>query len=710
VKMANLRRETAEHEEQLHGQAELDHQKLRASEEQLAETGRLYRELQNREAKIRGLVDANIVGIFIWDLGGQILEANDAFLRIVGYEREDLVSGRLRWTDLTPPEWLDLDERQWVPELKMSGSLQPFEKQYFRKDGSRVPVFIGVTSFEETGNQGVAFVLDLTERKHTEALLSGEKRILEMVAKGASLSEILDSICRLVEEQASGVLASILLVEDGRVRHGGAPSLPAAYTDAIDGAAIGPSAGSCGTAAYLGKQVIVEDIATDPLWSNYRDVALPHSLRACWSTPIFSPERKVIATFAMYYREPRSPNQHDQEIIQQITHLAGVAIQRKLTEAKLQRSEAYLAEAQRLSHTGTWAFNATSTLYWSEESYRIWGFDPQQDLPKRETVWQRIHPDDRDKVNEETQEALHEKRDYAIEFRIVLPDGAVKYLEATGRHLFSARGELVEVVGTYVDVTERKRAQEEHERLRQVESDLAHINRVATMGQLSASIAHEINQPIAAVITNANAGLRWLSAREPDLGEVGQALGRIIRDGNRAAEVINGIRALAKKVPPRRDPLHVNQAVREVIAITHPEMQRNGVTLQSRLADRLPVVLADRVQLQQVVTNLIVNAIEAMGGISDRPRELTILSGTDDAKDVFVEVQDTGPGLDQEQLDRLFQSFYTTKPDGIGMGLAISRSIAEAHGGRLSAAPNQPRGAGFRLTLPVGGTLSPGRN
>jgi PAS domain S-box-containing protein len=248
-----------------------------------------------------------------------------------------------------------------------------------------------------------------------------------------------------------------------------------------------------------------------------------------------------------------------------------------------------------------------------------------------------------------------------------------------------------------VDITDRKHAEEA---LQQAEADLARLNRAMLLGEMTASIAHEVNQPIAAVITNANAGLRWLGARQPDVDEVRQALGRIVRDGTRAGEVIGRIRALVRKVPPRRELLEINQAIREVIALTQTEMQRNTVGLQSRLADNLPLVSADRVQLQQVMINLIINAIEAMAGGSDAARELTILSGIDDANDVFVEVQDTGPGLDPEKPDRLFQSFYTTKPDGIGMGLAISRSIAEAHGGYLSAAPNTPRGAVFRLTLP----------
>jgi signal transduction histidine kinase len=221
------------------------------------------------------------------------------------------------------------------------------------------------------------------------------------------------------------------------------------------------------------------------------------------------------------------------------------------------------------------------------------------------------------------------------------------------------------------------------------------------LGEMTASIAHEVNQPIAATLTNAHAGLRWLGAQPPDLEEARQALGRIVRDGSRAGEVIDRIRALVKKVSPRRELLDINEVIREVIALTQTEVQHNRVRLQTRLADDLPLVPADRVQLQQVIMNLIINAIEAMAAASDGRRELTIVSGIDNTSGVSVDVQDTGPGLDPEELDRLFQSFFTTKPDGIGMGLAISRSIAEAHGGRLSAAPNKPHGAVFRLTLPV---------
>ncbi|WP_207801800.1 trifunctional serine/threonine-protein kinase/ATP-binding protein/sensor histidine kinase [Phenylobacterium hankyongense] len=388
--------------------------KLLASEAAISlENARLYRDLASREARIRRLVDANIIGIILWDLDGQVIEANDAFLRIVGYDREDLVSGRVRWTDLTPPEWSGRDLRQWMPELKTAGSLHPYEKEYLRKDGGRVPVLIGAASFEESGNQGVAFVLDLTELKRAEA-----------------------------------------------------------------------------------------------------------------------------------------------------------------------------------------------------------------------------------------------------------------------------------------------EARESERRYREVHMELAHANRVASMGQLAASIAHEVNQPIAAAAANADAALRWLRAPAPDLDEVRQALDRIVANAARAGGVIGRIRALIKKAPPHRAALDINEGILEVVALTQGETVKDGVTLQTELADDLPPIQGDQVEFQQVILNLILNALQAMSGVGDGPRDLRISTATDAAGDVLVTVRDSGPGLSPESLESLFEAFYTTKPEGLGMGLAISRSIVVAHGGRMWASANEPRGASFQFTLP----------
>jgi PAS domain S-box-containing protein len=289
--------------------------------------------------------------------------------------------------------------------------------------------------------------------------------------------------------------------------------------------------------------------------------------------------------------------------------------EQELLTQELERRQAYLAQAQRLSRTGTWAVNATTTLYWSEECSRIWGLDPQQGLPNHEALRQRIHPEDRDRVYQETRPAWRQNRDYTLEFRIVLPDGTVKYLESACHPVFSVHGELVEVVGTHIDVTERKRAQEEHERLHQLESDLAHMNRLSMMGELAASLAHEITQPIATARNNARAALNFLDKRPPDLGEVREALDCVVGDADRAGVIIGRIRDNIKKAPPRSHRFNLNEAISEVIVLAHSTIAENGVFVQTRLSEGLAPVEGDRVQLQQVVLNLVLNATEAMAAV-----------------------------------------------------------------------------------------------
>jgi PAS domain S-box-containing protein len=413
--------------------------KLLASQAAISlENTRLYRDLEKREAKIRRLVDANIMGIFIWNFEGQIVEANEAFLHMVNYSREDLVSGHLSWKDLTPPEWRDLTERG-VAQLKATGILQPYEKEYFRNDRSRVPVLVGSAVFEEGQNEGVAFVLDLSEQKRAEEAL--------------------------------------------------------------------------------------------------------------------------------------------------------------------RRSQTHLAEAQ---------------------------------------------------------------------------------------------------------------------------AELAHVTRVTALGELTASIAHEISQPLAAVVTNADASLRWLSGDSPDLTEAREAIRRITRDGKRAGDVISRMRSLFKKARTAKERLDINGVIEEAVILAQSELQRHRVSLQTQLASDLPLVMGDRIQLEQVILNLLLNAVEAMSAAGDGPRELSVSSQkmnetqeedrfgykvVDDAEctHVLIAVRDSGPGLDPNNLDRLFDAFYTTKPQGLGMGLAISRSIVEAHGGRLSATADSSRGAVFQFTLPIRDESNPAK-
>jgi PAS domain S-box-containing protein len=493
----------------------------------------------------------------------------------------------------------------------------------------------------------------------------------------------------------------------------------------------------------------------------------------------------------------------------------------------LRRSEAYLAEAERLSHTGILVLNATTWqfVYLSDESYRIWGLDSMQGLPSLETIRQRFHPDDRDRVWQKVQEALRQKKDYSGELRIVLPNGTVKYLAVNAHHLFSTNGELVEVIATCADVTDHKRAeqalrenegkfrdyaetasdwfweigpdykftmltenafgshaadrigtacwdhalvletepekwrlvwatldsrqsfrdfvycslggdgapmyvkasgkpifdsngefrgyrgtgtdvtalmraQEEHERLHQLESDIAHMNRLSMMGELAASLAHEIAQPIATARNNARASMNFLDRSPPDLGQVREALTCVVDDADRAGDILDRIRDHIKKAPPRKERVDLNQAITDVIALAQGAILKNCVSIQTRLTEGLSDVQADRVQLQQVVLNLILNAVEALGSIEEGVRELSITTKQHEAAGVLVTVHDSGPGIDPEHLDRVFDAFYTTKSSGVGMGLSICRSIIDAHGGRLWADVNTPRGAVFRFTLP----------
>jgi PAS domain S-box-containing protein len=741
------------------------------------------------EAKVRRLVDANIIGICLWHRDGQILEANDAFLRLVGYDREDLLSGRVSWREVTPDKWRAADE-QALAELAATGSCAPFEKEYVRKDGSRVPVLVGAALFEGWRDEGVAFVLDLSEQKRSEEAL--------------------------------------------------------------------------------------------------------------------------------------------------------------------RRSEYYLVEAQRLSHTGSWAFNVATReiVHWSQEHFRIFGFDPEDGMPSFETLMQRIHPDDRVSAAEVIERGVREKTDYEQDFRIVLPDGTMRYIHITGRPVFNSSGDPIEFVGTVMDVTERKlvenalresqenlarteqfslvmathtdlegrwlkvpptlckllgyteeellgrrfhefthpddaeadwnqcsrlirgeiksfdlekryrrkdgsivwvdlnvsvvldasgapvhfrtyiqditerkqreqalrqseeryrtlaetatdviltidqtstilfvngavekafgytpaeivgqkitalmpeRMRHRHEEamrryletgekriswnavsllglhkngreidldvsfaeagtgderffsgivrdvterkraeaaLHQAQAELAHVTRVATLGELTASIAHEINQPLGAVVNNASACVRWLAAQ--NLEEARQSAMRVVADGHRAGEIIGRIRALAKKAPPQKDWVDLNATIRDVLALARSEVQRHGVTVETHLSDDVPLILADRIQVQQVLLNLLMNGLEALSGVGAGPRALWVSSERMAAPEVLIAVRDSGPGFAPQHIDRLFDAFYTTKPHGLGLGLAISRRIIEAHGGRLWATANMPHGAVLQFTVPMG--------
>ena len=384
-------------------------------------------------------------------------------------------------------------------------------------------------------------------------------------------------------------------------------------------------------------------------------------------------------------------------------HEARIGLEMKVAErtADLRRSEAYLADAQRLTRTGSWACNISTreVIHSSAEHSRLYGFDPDNELPTFEDFQQRIHPEDRVGVVEALEKADLAGKDFEAYFRVVLPDGTTKYMYGVGHPVFNPAGHDGVFVGISMDVTERRRADEERERLHQVQADLAHLSRVTTMGELTASMAHEIRQPIAAAVTNAKTCLRWLAREQPNAEEASQAAARIVKDVTRAADIISSISLLFKKGPLKRELVDVNELIREMIVLLRSEANRYSISIHTELAQDLPKVMADRVQLQQVLMNLMLNGIDAMKETSGGS-ELTIKSQAEDGQ-LLISVSDTGGGLPPEQVEQIFRAFFTTKNNGTGMGLPISRSIIESHGGRLWATGASGRGATFQFTLPA---------
>jgi PAS domain S-box-containing protein len=373
--------------------------------------------------------------------------------------------------------------------------------------------------------------------------------------------------------------------------------------------------------------------------------------------------------------------------------------EQELLTQELERQQAHLTEAQKLIHTASWAWRGPdrNAVEVSEEFYRIGGFDPAEGAPTWEQYFERVHPEDRLKWTGITERAIVEKADYDHEFRILLPNGKVKWIRTVGHPVLSNSGDLEGFVGSSTDITELKSAEQEREKRRQLEADLAHINRVSTLGEMAASLAHEIKQPITAAVSNAEACLRWLARDQPDMLEMREAATETVKEARRAAEIINRTRSLFQKEAIKREAVDVNEVINEVASLVREEGARYSISLRTEFGTGLPKVSADHVQLQQVLINLMLNGIEAM---KDAPGELIIKSQRDEQGRVLISVRDTGVGLPAENADKIFNAFFTTKPQGTGMGLAISRSIVESHGGRLWAQANLGRGATFNFTLP----------
>jgi signal transduction histidine kinase len=390
----------------------------------------------------------------------------------------------------------------------------------------------------------------------------------------------------------------------------------------------------------------------------------------------------------------RSPSPTDLQLIDNASHIAGVAIQRHLKEEELRRSEAFLAEAQHLSSTGSFSWRtSTDEITWSAELHRIFELNPPVTITRIRT---RVHPEDLSFFDATIDDARALGHDLDCQYRLLMPDHSLKYLHVFARAFPDQNGQL-EYMAAVQDVTERRLSEEA---LNKARSELAHVARVTTLGVLTASIAHEVNQPLSGIVTNASTCLRMLAADPPNVDGARETARRTIRDATRASEVITRLRALFGKQDSTTEPVDLNEAVREVIALSRSELQRNRVILREELAEDLPSIHGDRVQLQQVILNLLLNASDAMSGLEGRPRQLVIGTLREEGDRVCFSVRDAGAGVDPQAVDKLFEPFYTTKKEGMGIGLPVSRSIIENHGGRLWGAPNDGPGATFSFSIP----------
>lgn len=386
------------------------------------------------------------------------------------------------------------------------------------------------------------------------------------------------------------------------------------------------------------------------------------------------------------------------ELLQVVGTMVDITERVRAAEA-LKRSETYLAQAQRVANIGSWVFDTLRMrpLHLSTEWHRLQAFDPKDGMPTWEQRLQRIHSEDRARYEGAFHRAIAEKSDLDAEFRILLPDSTIRYIRSVGHPVLDAFGEVTQMLGVVMDVTESRQAEHERERLQQELANLSHLNRVSTLGELTASLAHEIKQPIGAAVTNAEACSRFLDREQPDLEEAREAAREMVKDARRAADIIDRVRTLYQKGPSQQDKVDMNELIREMVLVLSNEANRHSIKIQTELAEKLPIVIVDRVQIQQALMNLMLNGIEAIG---DRTGELSVKSQLDEDGQMLISVSDTGVGLSAEVIDRIFDAFFTTKPQGTGLGLAITRSIIESHGGHIGAAANSGRGATFNFTLP----------
>jgi PAS domain S-box-containing protein len=637
-------------------------------------TAEATQSLRESERRFRLVVEAAPNAMVMVDRAGKIVMVNTEAERLFGYSRAELLRQPVEM--LLPARF-----RGHHPGLRATFFADPRPRPMgagrdlygLKKDGSEFPVEIGLNPIETDGGTMVlSAIVDITERKAPKLALRESEQRYSVLVDG-------------VTDYAIFMLAPNGIVTNW---NRGAERIKGYRAEEIVGQHFSRFYTEEDRAAKMPQRAL--EIAARDGRHEAERLRVRKDGSCFWANVVIDAIKDDAGQLIGFAKIPRDITER-------------IEAERAREEARIALAQSQQMEAIRL------VIDTIPALVWSalpdgsvdfvsRRGLEFTGLPAEQALRLGYTA--AIHPEDIERWLAQRPARISAGVAFEEEIRLRRADGEYRLFLTRLTPLRDEAGNIVKWYGTATDIEDQKRVEA-------LQAELALANRVMLMGELTASIAHEVNQPIAAIVANASAALRWLAARPPDTEEARQALKRIVRDGGRAGEVISRIRALVRKAPPQRDRLDINEAVLEVIAMTQSELQRKSIKLQIRLSSGLPSVRANRVQLQQVILNLIVNAIEAMSEAGDGARELAVSSDASTSNEVLVEVRDTGPGLDTASLDLLFRSFYTTKPDGMGMGLAISRSIVEAHGGRLWAAPNEPHGAVFRFTVPVEDESSP---
>jgi PAS domain S-box-containing protein len=547
---------------------------------------------------------------------------------------------------------------------------------------------------------GVIVCRDITAIKEEEFFRAGQSHVLEMIAADKPLVEVLTSLVLLMEGQSEGLRCSILtLSRDGmHVQHGAAPHLGETYVKAVNGLAIGPRNGSCGTAMFTRKPVIVTDVKTSPLWADYRELAKICGLSACWSTPIISPQGDVLGSFAMYREEKRGPHPEEERLTSIATHIAGIAIERQRQQEILREREARISLAAESADLAFWSlYPEDNTAWMSEKGRAIYGFEASAPLTC-ESILTRVHPDEREKIKAEYDSACAIHGKFESEHRLLLPYGKVRWVMMRGRCLKDEQGKIIETIGVTVDVSSQKQADLQLQLQRE---EMAHRNRVSVMGEMTASFAHELNQPLTAIANNAAAARRFIERGNIDPLLLQELLQALVADSRRAGDVIQGIRNLVRKETSVQTRLDLNSVIEETVRLVGTDVVSRESVVTTELDAQLPQVNAAPVQIQQVLLNLIMNALDASEGLRPSERRIVVSTRSDKGDVAEVTVRDFGVGLPQDRPDKIFDHFFTTKQKGMGMGLAIVRSIVEAHGGTITAENAPERGARIIVRLPA---------